>query len=194
MAANSNSAGTTWLYFALLTVVSWGVYGIFLHTGSMGMQDKVDGRMKAFLIVGVAYFLTAVLAPMALLAAKGASIAFWKYPPAGFWWSLIAGTVGAIGALGVLLAFGAKGNPAEVMAIVFAGAPVVNALVALWLARADIDWSHINPLFYVGIVLALAGGGLVTLYKPNPHPPAKAAAAAAEAVKSVTPPATPAGK
>ncbi len=24
----------TWLVFALLTVVSWGVYGVFLHTGA----------------------------------------------------------------------------------------------------------------------------------------------------------------
>ena len=45
----------------------------------------------------------------------------------GMVWSLIAGIVGALGAFGVLLAFGAKGTPAVVMAIVFAGAPVVNA-------------------------------------------------------------------
>ena len=34
--------------------------------------------------------------------------------------------MGAIGAFGVLLAFGAKGTPAVVMSIVFAGAPVVS--------------------------------------------------------------------
>ena len=31
--------GMTWLAFALLTVVSWGVYGVFLHTGQLNMQD-----------------------------------------------------------------------------------------------------------------------------------------------------------
>src|SRR5213075_1668644 len=114
--ANSDSPGLTWLAFAFLTVVSWGVYGIFLHTGQMAMADPVNGRYKAFLFVGIAYFLTAVLAPLAVLMAKGAS---WNYPPRGMAWSLIAGIVGAIGAFGVLLAFGAKGTPAVVMSIVF---------------------------------------------------------------------------
>src|SRR5215211_2546403 len=119
---------SSWLMFALLTVVSWGVYGIFLHTGQMGMGDPVNGRYKAFLFVGIAYFLTAVLAPLALLMARGAS---WDYPAKGMTWSLIAGIVGAIGAFGVLLAFGAKGTPAVVMSIIFAGAPIVNAIVAI---------------------------------------------------------------
>ena len=41
------------------------------------------------------------------------------------------GLAGAGGAFGVLLAFGSGGSPASVMTIVFAGAPVINALVAL---------------------------------------------------------------
>src|SRR5438046_8765520 len=114
--------GMTWLAFALMTVVSWGVYGIFLHTGQMNMADPVNGRYKAFLFVGIAYFLTAVLAPLALLLMKGA--AFSGYTQGGMGWSLFAGIVGAIGAFGVLLAFGAQGTPAVVMSIVFAGPPV----------------------------------------------------------------------
>ena len=54
-----------------MTVVSWGVYGIFLHTGQMGMGDPANGRYKAFLFVGIAYFLTAVLAPLAMLLIRG---------------------------------------------------------------------------------------------------------------------------
>src|ERR1041384_5316039 len=57
--------GMTWLAFSLVTVVSWGVYGILLHTGQMGMAsagDAANARYKAFLFVGIAYFLTAVLA------------------------------------------------------------------------------------------------------------------------------------
>src|SRR5437763_10362274 len=102
-AANANSPNMTWLLFSLLTVVSWGVYGIFLHSGQMSMADPVNGRYKAFLFVGIAYFLTAVLAPLAVLLAKGAS---WSYPAAGMSWSLVAGIMGAMGAFGVLLAFG----------------------------------------------------------------------------------------
>ena len=47
-----------WLIFALMTVVTWGVYGAFLHTGQLGMKDAMNGRYKAFLFVGLAYFLT----------------------------------------------------------------------------------------------------------------------------------------
>ena len=53
----------SWLFFSLITVGCWGLYGAFLHSGQTGMQDPVHGRYKAFLCVGVAYFLTAVLAP-----------------------------------------------------------------------------------------------------------------------------------
>ena len=178
MIAQSTSAqpGLAWLFFALLTVASWGVYGVFLHTGQIAMSDPVNGRYKAFLFVGIAYFLTAVLAPLAVLLAKGAS---WSFPARGMWWSLIAGIVGAVGAFGVLLAFGAKGTPAVVMSIVFAGAPVVNAAYSLWLHPPAGGLASVKPQFFLGILLAAAGGCLVTFYKPNP-PPAKPAAAAVQ--------------
>lgn len=174
--AEQSSPGLAWLFFSLLTVVSWGVYGIFLHTGQMGMGDPVNGRYKAFLFVGIAYFITAVVAPAAMLLFRGAS---WSFPATGAWWSLIAGIVGAIGAFGVLLAFGAKGTPAVVMSIVFAGAPVVNALVALILHPPTGGWGTVRPQFFLGIFLAALGGFLVTLYKPNtaPAPASKSPAA-----------------
>ena len=150
-----------WLSFAILTVFAWGVYGICLHTGQMAMGDPVNGRWKAFLFVGIAYFLVAVLAPLTILLLKGAT---WSFPTKGLAWSLIAGLVGAVGAFGVLLAFGAKGAPTVVMAIVFAGAPIVNAAVAMALhPPSGVRWQ-----FVVGILLAAVGGCLVTLYRPMP--------------------------
>ena len=157
-----------WLVFALMTVVTWGVYGVFLHTGQMGMKDAVNGRYKAFLFVGLAYFLTAVLAPLAILVFRGAD---WNYPKGGMVWSLIAGIAGALGAFCVLLAFGAKGTPAVVMSIVFAGAPVVNAVYSLVQHPPAGGFGSIKPQFFLGIVLAAIGGCLVTYYKPNPSPP-----------------------
>lgn len=157
----------TWLAFALLTVASWGVYGVMLHTGQLAMGDPVNGRYKAFLFVGIAYFLTAVLAPIAVLAANGAS---WKMPVSGMAWSLVAGIVGAVGAFGVLLAFGAKGSPATVMAIVFAGAPIVNAVVAMVQHPPPGGFSAIRWQFVLGIVLAATGGFLVSLYRPPSSP------------------------
>lgn len=166
-----------WLVFALMTVLSWGLYGAFLHTGQMGMADPVNGRYKAFLFVGLAYFLTAVLAPLLLLKLQGAT---WAFPMKGALWSLLAGTVGAAGAFCVLLAFGAKGTPPVVMSIVFGGAPVVNALYSLVLHPPEGGWGAIRWPFYVGLLLAALGGCLVTLYKPGPVP-AKAPGPRAEA-------------
>jgi drug/metabolite transporter (DMT)-like permease len=184
--ADQTSPGLAWLFFAFLTVASWGVYGIFLHTGQLGMADPVNGRYKAFLFVGIAYFFTAVLAPAALLLARGAS---WTFPAQGAWWSLIAGIVGAIGAFGVLLAFGAKGTPAVVMSIVFAGAPVVNAVVSLIQHPPAGGWGAVKPQFYLGIALAAVGGCLVTFYKPAPTPAKpKAVAAAVAGASSVARP------
>ena len=153
----------SWLVFALMTVVSWGLYGAFLHTGQMGMADPVNGRYKAFLFVGLAYFLTAVLAPLLLLKLQGA---VWTFPVKGALWSLLAGAVGAAGAFCVLLAFGAKGTPPVVMSIVFGGAPIVNALYSLILHPPQGGWGAIRWPFYVGLLLVALGGCLVTLYKP----------------------------
>lgn len=163
-----------WLIFALVTVVSWGVYGILLHGGQIGMADPVNGRYKAFLFVGVAYFLTAVLAPLAMLVISGSD---WNFPAKGASLSLLAGIVGALGAFCVLLAFGAKGTPAVVMSIIFAGAPIVNAVVAISQHPPAGGLGAIRWQFFAGILLAAIGGGLVTLYKPPPGATAKAPAA-----------------
>lgn len=175
MPETPGASSNLWMAFALMTVASWGLYGIFLHLGQVGMADPVNGRYKAFLMVGVAYFLIAVLAPAAFLMVNGGS---WAMPLAGWKWSLIAGTVGAIGAFCVLLAFGAKGQPAVVMSIIFAGAPIVNAIVAMSLHPPAGGIGGVRWQFFAGIALAAVGGTLVTLYKPNPAPaPAKSAQA-----------------
>jgi hypothetical protein len=163
----------SWLVFASMTVVSWGLYGAFLHSGQLGMADPVNGRYKAFLFVGLAYFLTAVLAPLVVLKLQGAAFSF---PARGALWSLLAGIVGATGAFCVLLAFGAKGNPAVVMSIVFGGAPLVNALYVLALHPPAGGWGNVRWQFYAGLLLAALGGCLVTLYKPDAAPAGKVAA------------------
>ena len=133
-----------WLIFALMTVLSWGLYGIFLHSGQVAMADKSNALFKSFLFVGLAYFLTAVLAPLAILISRKAD---WNFPPAGMGLSLVAGMVGAVGAFCVLLAFGAGGKPGVVMSIVFAGAPIVNALVAMYENPPEGGLAAINGRF-----------------------------------------------
>ena len=170
-----------WLLFALMTVACWGLYGIFLHAGQEAMEDKVNGRYKAFLFVGIAYFLVAVLAPLAVLVAKNAD---WSMPSKGMWLSLFAGVLGAVGAFGVLLAMAAGMKSGmgpgvvaiSVMSIIFCGAPLVNAIVSIcW--HPPNGLSAIPWQFYCGILMAALGGFLVVKFKPPPvhaHGPAQA--------------------
>ncbi len=153
-----------WLIFVIMTVSSWGLYGVFLHQGQVAMADPVHGRYKAFLFVGLAYLLTAVIGSALMLVFNGSN---WQFTGSGITWSFVAGLVGAIGAFGVLLAFGAGGRPAVVMSIVFAGAPIVNAVVATLSHPPTGGWGAVRWQFIAGILLAALGGCLVMLYRPT---------------------------
>jgi hypothetical protein len=180
-----------WILFAFLTVACWGIYGVYLHKGQTEMADLANGRWKAFLYVGIAYFLVAVIAPLVMLRLNGASTNFLSYPAAGKTWSLIAGIVGAVGAFGVLLAFGAAPQPKAayvpvVMSIIFAGAPIVNAIVSMIYHPPHGGLAEIKWQFWAGIVIAAAGASLVVLYKPDapaPSPAGKVAAVTAPTLR-----------
>ena len=184
----SASSSSTWILFSFLTVACWGVYGVYLHRGQTEMADMANGRWKAFLFVGFAYFLVAVIGPLIMLRLNGklGDTNFLAYPRSGQLWSLIAGIVGAVGAFGVLLAFGAAPQPKAsyvpvVMSIIFAGAPIVNAFVSMYMTHGPAGSRfEIKPQFWIGIVCAALGGSLVALYKPEPVKEKPAAAPAAE--------------
>lgn len=176
----------TWLTFALLTVLSWGVYGILLHKGRSFMPgvtppgpEAANASLKAFLFVGVAYFVVAIVGPAILLVQRGTD---WSFSGAGMGWSFFAGVAGAIGAFTLILALGAaaaiyKGAaPAQVMPIVFAGAPVVNTIVAMIIHPPEGGWKAIPLPFIIGIILAACGTFLVAYYSPSNRGPAPAAA------------------
>jgi len=175
-----------WLVFALLTVLSWGVYGVLLHKarGAMPMGAEAPyAGLKAFLFVCVAYALIGVAAA-ALLKLRGSN---WSFSSGGIKWSLIAGGAGAIGAFTLVLALGAaapiyKGAAAAaVMPIVFGGAPIINTLVAMSLHPPEGGFKGLPPLFLLGCVLAAVGAFLVAKFAPNntgvASPPASVQAA-----------------
>jgi hypothetical protein len=173
----------TWLYFVLLTILCWGVYGNLMHTGSLEMKDPQLGRIKAFFWVGVAYFITAVVLPALWIVKAGGS---WKMPSAGILWSLLGGTAGAVGAFGAILGLGAafaakvSSPPLVVMSLIFAGAPLVSGLHSL--AIHPVPFKSIDIRFILGAVMAVSGGYLVARYKPaGAPPPAKSAAVAVPA-------------
>ena len=161
-----------WILFALLTVLSWGVYGVILHKarGLMPMGPETpNAGLKAFLFVCVAYALIGV-ATVALLKVRGSNFSFGT--DGGITWSLIAGTAGAIGAFTLVLALGAaapiyKGAAAAaVMPIVFAGAPVVNTLVAMTIHPPEGGWKSLPLPFILGCVLAATGAFMVAKFAP----------------------------
>lgn len=148
------------LLFTAMTALFWGVYGILLHQGTERLGHS---SIRAFVGVGIAYFLIAVLVPLGVLSSKKEK-GYWSL--AGTLLSLFAGTVGALGALGVILAVAFKGSPIYVMPIVFGSAPVVNTLVTSWLNKS---FSQIKPLFVVGLILVALGAVGVLLNKPLPQ-------------------------
>jgi len=154
-----------WIAYALCTVVCWGLYGAFLHKGAQGFAND---RMKAFLFVGLAYFLVAIIGPAVLIAMSGKG---WDMPSAGMKWSLFAGMLGAVGALTVLIALNehpikSPAAASQVMSLVFVGAPMVAAAYGLIVRHSDkplvVPWQ-----FVVGLGMAAVGGCLVTLFKPT---------------------------
>src|SRR5947208_10358553 len=58
-----------WMAFVLGAVLSWGVYVPVLHEGqaAMGSGSPSAGAVRAFLCVGIAYFVTAVVIPLIAL-------------------------------------------------------------------------------------------------------------------------------
>jgi hypothetical protein len=149
------------LSFVALTAFSWGAYGPVLHKGQMLMQGS---RLRPFICVGLAYFLIAVLVPLALRGTLGDH---GEPTPPGVAWSLAGGAAGALGALGIILAFTYGGKPVFVMPLVFGGAPVINTLVSIATAK---NVGEISPFFYAGLIVVVAGAATVLIFAPKPHP------------------------
>jgi hypothetical protein len=146
-----------WLVFVTGAVLSWGAYGALLHQG----QTQLGNPLKAMLCVGVAYFLIGVLVPVAALGAQGDLSSFDR---GGLVTATIAGALGAAGAACIIYAFRFGGIPLYVMPLVFGGAPIVNVLLTMTLHPPK---QPVNPIFYLGAVLAAAGAGMVLYYRPR---------------------------
>ncbi len=146
----------------LMAAVCWGSYGPMLHQGQMRMGGS---RLRPFACVGIAYFIIAVAAPIALLYSYP-EISHGQWNVKGMFWSIVAGGAGAIGALGIILAFNAGGKPIYVMPLVFGFAPVINTFISLTEAGS---WSAVQPMFWVSLGVAIAGAITVLITAPKSH-------------------------
>ncbi len=164
------------LFATALTVAAWGVYGPVLHNGQhyLGAHDPTGtlepSRWRPFICVGVAYFFIAIIVPGVLLVTRGEK---GSWSTRGIIVGLVAGAMGAIGALGIISAFNFGGKPIYVMPLVFGGAPVVNTFVTMYLTRTT---KQAGPIFFAGLILVVVGAATVMVFKPTPVPDAGAAA------------------
>ena len=147
----------SWIVLAFGAALSWGLYGASLHKG----QVELGNPLRALLCVGVAYFLIGVIVPVIALASQGE---LRNFNMAGTITATLAGALGAIGAVCIIFAFRAGGLPTYVMPIVFGGAPVINVLTTMALHPPK---SSISPLFFLGVVMAAAGAGMVLYFRPQ---------------------------
>jgi len=166
-----------WQAFVLGTILSWGIYVPVLHEGQtkLGEGRPSAGSVRAFLCVGIAYFLTAVVVPIILLVANlagGERLGFGSgeslnLPGLGF--ATAGGIAGAAGALCIILSIKNGGKPLYIAPLVFAGAPIVNAIVSLlWHPPEGASDPKMMPgwlMFGAGILLAAVGAGLVLYSK-----------------------------
>lgn len=183
-----------WLAFVVGAILSWGVYVPVIHQGQTLIGGKPsDGAARAFLCVGLAYFITAVVLPLILfgLDLAGEPLSFSKegvFNGQGVTFATLGGAAGAAGALCIILAIKSGGSPLFIAPLVFAGAPIVNAIVSLfWHPPKFLP----GPMFYAGIVLAAVGAGLVLYSKGDldrRSREAKSAEAKAAKVAEVTSP------
>jgi hypothetical protein len=176
-----------WTVFAYIAgaALSWGVYVPLVHkaTASLG------SNLRAFLMVGVAYFLVAVLVPAFFIfvlkndpTVKNAAKLNWA--SASLTVGLLAGAAGAIGALFVIFAtrdavaaVGPVVGPLIVAPAVFAGAPIVNTIASMTIFAHGRKFEAPGAGFYLGLVLAAAGMVMVMVNKPKGQAPAESAPA-----------------
>jgi hypothetical protein len=146
-----------WVLFVAGAVLSWGIYGSMLADGQM----QLGSPLKALLCVGAAYFLVGVVVPVAALSAQGGLS---NFNAGGVSAATMGGILGAVGAVCIIWAFRNGGSPLYVMPLVFGGAPIINVVYSMILhppkAAPVLMW-------YVGLVLASMGAGMVLYFRPS---------------------------
>jgi drug/metabolite transporter (DMT)-like permease len=154
-----------WVFFVALAGLCWGVYIPFVAEGGKALRSSY----ASYLCVGVAYFLIAIIGPVAILLIRGRRPAWSTH---GIFFATLAGAAGALGALCVILAtFAFNGPRIYVGPVIFALAPLINTLVSLFW-HPDQGAFRFGPppepphkSLYAGIVMVGIGALLVLLAK-----------------------------
>ncbi len=157
-----------WLVYAVLAGLCWGTYVPFVQQGIQGLGRNPFGN---FLCVGAAYFVIAVLFPLAMFM-LGERVPDWNVYGISF--ATMAGVAGALGALCVIFAnraAGASDYKLYIAPIIFATAPLLNTLISLiWhpsraggVMHFELKTPHWT--LYLGILFVGLGAALVLYSK-----------------------------
>jgi hypothetical protein len=157
-----------WLAYTIGAGLCWGTYVPMIAFGGRELKS----RYMAFLCVGVAYFLIAVLFPVVRFMLGWDKVGDLK--ATGLVFATLAGAAGAFGALGVIFATAAAepGDRIYIAPLIFTLAPLLNTVVSLfWHPTTDHPFHVALPdqmpgwKLFLGIILVGAGAGLVLLSK-----------------------------
>ncbi len=149
-----------WILFVIGTAACWGAYVPMLHEGQNAI-GATKGPLRAFLCVGVAYVAVAVVIPLIVMSTGAEPF---EFKPRGLTFAILAGVLGAAGALGIIFALKMGGKPIYVAPLVFGIAPIVNVIITMLWHRPK---SAPSPMFFVGLALSAVGVGLVLRFKPT---------------------------
>jgi hypothetical protein len=207
----SGSGSNVWLMYVLMAGLCWGTYVPLIAFGgknlSFGKENPMAGRYVAFLCVGVAYFVIAVVFPLVRAYYTGHQIIpdaqkvgekIVSNPNYGLVFACLAGVAGALGALGVIFASATAGpdDRMYIAPLIFTLAPLLNTVVSLfWHPTATNPFHFGAPeqmpswKLFVGVILVGVGAGLILLSKEEMEKPAVAPSTVAVAPASPTPPA-----
>jgi hypothetical protein len=172
-----------WWGYVIGAGLAWGTYVPLVFYGGTELttsRGSIGGRLASILCVGVAYFVLAVLVPVALMASRDDAKPTWK--TIGLVFSGLAGVAGAVGAICVIFASKAAVDQAKLDSIdpatyriyiaplIFALAPFINTVVSLiWHPMAGDPWHfHFDIPGWklpVGIALVAIGTFLVLYSK-----------------------------
>ena len=174
-----------WWGYVILAGLSWGTYVPIIFYGGSELGGKSGSRLMAILCVGVAYFVLAVVVPLALFISGQE-----EWPPlttTGLVFASLAGVAGAVGAICVIFASKAAMaagmeakqlapdfNPASyrllIAPLIFGLAPIINTLLStVWHPKPG-DPLHFgfDPpgwKLWAGILMVAAGVFLVLYSK-----------------------------
>jgi hypothetical protein len=201
-----------WWGYVIGAGIAWGTYVPLVFFGgsqlsqlnAAGAPIGMGGRLASILCVGIAYFVLAVVVPVALMATRDDATPQWKIP--GLVFSGLAGVAGAVGAICVIFASKAAVDAARaegidaasyriyIAPLIFALAPAINTIVSLfWHPKGDDPFHFVTPdmpgwKLPVGILLVAAGTFLVLYSKEEAEASKGPAKPAPKVEPALTPP------